>query len=186
MTELKPWSVTASKTVFKDKWIHVRADDCITAESAVVAPYYVLEYTDWVQVVAFDEEDQILLIEQYRHGVGRMSLESPGGVMDAGETDPVATAKRELLEETGFTASDWIYVGKLAVNPATHTNFIHIVLANEARKEGEPADDPTERVKVQRISAKDAVPLLLSGKFIHSLHVAGLTMALHHGGKWKA
>ncbi|WP_342242622.1 NUDIX hydrolase [Ensifer sp. OTU672] len=186
MTELKPWSVTASKTVFKDKWIHVRADDCITAEGAVVAPYYVLDYTDWVQVVAFDEDDQLLLIEQYRHGVGRMSLESPGGVMDAGETDPVETAKRELLEETGFTAADWIYVGRLAANPATNTNFFHIVLANGARKTAEAADDPTERVKVHRIAAKDAVPLLLSGKIMHALHVAGLTMAFHHGGKWKA
>lgn len=184
MDKLKRWQVTASRTIFKDKWIHVRADDCVTPEGVPIAPYYILEYGDWVQVFAFDEEDKLLLIEQYRHGVRRNSLEPPGGAIDHNDLDPIEAAKRELREETGYTAEVWEYVGKLAVNPATHTNYSHIVLATSARRTSEPMDDPTEKVKLHRWDLGQALDELFAGMMIQSMHVAGLILALRKAGKW--
>ena len=64
------WRVTGSRYVHKDRWIAVRADDCVTEDGVSVAPYYVLEYPDWVEIVALDADDNLLLVRQYRHGVG--------------------------------------------------------------------------------------------------------------------
>lgn len=86
--------------VLRDRWISVHADDCVTAEGVEISPYYVLEYPDWVNVVALDEYDHVLLIRQYRHGLGRISLELPCGGAEPGEST-LDAARRELLEETG-------------------------------------------------------------------------------------
>jgi len=96
--------VTRSRHVYRDRWISVRADDCVTASGVEVKPFYVLEYPDWVHVVAVDRYDHILLVRQYRHGLGEVSLELPGGMMDRMDVDPVAAGMRELLEETGTGA----------------------------------------------------------------------------------
>ena len=68
----------------------MRADDCETASGIAVSPYYIVEYPDWVQVVAIDQHDHVLLVRQYRHGLGEFSLELPAGNMDAPERDPLA------------------------------------------------------------------------------------------------
>jgi 8-oxo-dGTP pyrophosphatase MutT (NUDIX family) len=82
------WRVTASRYIHKDRWIALRADDCVTDDGVPVAPYYVLEYPDWVEVVALDADDNVLLVRQYRHGMGDFSIELPAGGMDPGDTDP--------------------------------------------------------------------------------------------------
>ena len=69
-SRLQPWTVRSSRRVLHDRWISVRADDCVTAEGAEVSPFYVLEYPDWVNVVALDDENHVLLVRQYRHGLG--------------------------------------------------------------------------------------------------------------------
>ena len=90
-----PWSVTGARSVIRDRWIDLRADDCLTSDGHVVAPYYVLRWPDWVQIVAIDDEDHVVLIEQYRHGLGIISLELPSGAIDAADASPIAAGKRE-------------------------------------------------------------------------------------------
>ncbi|TWF54495.1 NUDIX hydrolase [Neorhizobium alkalisoli] len=100
MTDTK-WSVLSSETVVKDRWIDLRAETCVTPSGQEIAPYYVLSYPDWVNIVAITADDEIVLVRQYRHGAADVFTEIPGGAVDAGDPDPVAAAKRELLEETG-------------------------------------------------------------------------------------
>ena len=90
-----PWTVRDSTYPLLDRWIRVRADDCATAAGVRVAPYYVLEFPDFVHVLAETVSGQIVLVRQYRHGIGASSLELPGGVMDPGESDILVTAARE-------------------------------------------------------------------------------------------
>ncbi|MBB3608854.1 NUDIX hydrolase [Rhizobium sp. BK602] len=186
IADLPPWQVKSSEYVHRDRWLKVRADSCVTAEGIEIAPYYVLEYPDWVQVIALDAEDNIYLVQQYRHGLGVVALELPGGAVDASDASPIETAARELREETGLSAADWEHVGSLAANPATHTNLCHIVLARNVELTARPADDPTERIRLVRMPIRQAVELALEGKMIQVIHVAALTLALHRAGKWDA
>ncbi|MFT4183997.1 MAG: NUDIX hydrolase [Rhizobium sp.] len=184
--DLPPWRVSSSTYLHRDRWLKVRADDCVTAEGVEIAPYYVLEYPDWVEVIALDAEDNIYLVQQYRHGLGVVALELPGGAVDTSDASPVEAAARELREETGLSATDWEYVGSLAPNPATHTNLCHIVLARNVELTATPADDPTERIRLIRMPIRQAVAMALEGKMIQVIHVAALTLALHRAGKWDA
>jgi 8-oxo-dGTP pyrophosphatase MutT (NUDIX family) len=183
--DLPPWRTTGSTYLVHDRWLKVRADNCVTAEAVEIAPYYVLEYPDWVEIIALDAEDHIYLVQQYRHGLGVVALELPGGAMDANDASPVEAAARELREETGLSSTDWDYVGKLAPNPATHTNLAHIVIARNVEFSSKPADDPTERIRLIRMPIRQAIELALEGKMIQMIHVAALTLALHKAGKWE-
>ncbi len=184
--DLPPWQVTSSTRLLHDRWLKVRADTCVTAEGVEIAPYYVLEYPDWVEVIALDAEDNIYLVQQYRHALGVVALELPGGAVDVSDASPVEAAARELREETGLSAPEWEYVGSLAPNPATHTNLCHIVLARNVELATKPADDPTERIRLVRMPIRQAIALALEGKIIQVIHVAALTLALHRAGKWNA
>jgi 8-oxo-dGTP pyrophosphatase MutT (NUDIX family) len=178
------WIVESSTHVFRDRWISVRADSCRTPEGAKIAPFYVLEYADWVQVVALDDQEHVILVEQYRHGLGITSLELPTGGMELTDTTPVEAAQRELAEETGFTADSWQHIATLAPNPANQNNRCHAVLALGARLSGIPNDDPTERVRVLRVPVAEAVRLARSGAIVQALHVAALALALTAIGRW--
>jgi len=182
--DLKPWIVKASREVIRDRWLKVRADDCITAEGIEVAPYYVLDYPDWIHVVALDEEDHVILVEQYRHGIRAMSLELPAGGIDPGDPSPLAAAARELEEETGYVGADWRYLGRLSPNPATHGNFCHTALAQGVRPGGRPLNDPTERIRVVRVPVREAVRLSLDGGILNAMQIASLVVALSAIGKW--
>lgn len=182
--DLPPWRTTSSTRLVHDRWLKVRADNCVTAEGVEIAPYYVLEYPDWVGIIALDAEDHIYLVQQYRHGLGVVALELPGGAVDANDASPVEAAARELREETGLSSTEWDYVGKLAPNPATQTNHSHIVIARNVELASRPADDPTERIRLIRMPIRQAIELALEGKMIQVIHVAALTLALHKAGKW--
>jgi 8-oxo-dGDP phosphatase len=181
--KLQPWKVRGSKHVLRDRWISVRADDCVTAEGVELSPFYLLEYPDWVNVVAIDAEDHVILVRQYRHGLGRMSLELPSGGRDLGE--PVLeAAARELFEETGYGSQRALtLVASLSPNPASHTNFAHTVLAEEAAIVGAPQPDATEVIEVERVPCAKAVELALSGGILHTGHVTALLLGLRAAGK---
>ncbi|WP_159728927.1 NUDIX hydrolase [Methylosinus sp. Ce-a6] len=174
---LRPWEVRSSRTLVRDRWINLRADRCVTQRGAELDPYYVLEYEDWVHVVALDEEDRLLLVRQYRHGAGSASLELPGGKLDAHESDPIAAGARELLEETGHAAPSLRHLARLSPNPATHANWIH-VLYGEGAKEIAPLNlDSGEDICVERIPWREALALALGGGVLNVQHVGLLAIA---------
>lgn len=181
---LPAWAVESSRHVVKDRWISVRADSCRTAEGVEIAPFYVLEYADWVQIVALDDQEQLILIEQYRHGLGVTSLELPTGAMELADADPLDAARRELTEETGFSAESWRHIATLAPNPANQNNRCHIVLALGARRTVIPNDDPTERVRVLHVPVHEAVRLARGGAIVQAMHVAALALALTEINRW--
>lgn len=183
---LVPWSVTASRQVLRDRWISVRADECMTAEGIAIASFYVLEYPDWVQVVAIDMEDRLVLVRQYRHGSGEISLELPSGGVEPADADPVAAARRELAEETGYGGGDWRLIGSGRPNAANQTNRFHVVLATGVTLVGTPAADPSEQVEVVRLPVAKGVELALTGGLPQAMHVATLAMALTPIGRWSA
>ena len=143
-----------------------------------------IEQPDWVQVVAVTDANEVVLIEQYRHGRGIVSLELPTGVLDRPDEAPLAAGQRELAEETGYTARNWRLLASIPVNPANHNNLTHIVLATGAAQTGVPADDPHERVRAHLRPAKEVVALARSGGTTQAMHVTGLALGLTELGLW--
>ncbi len=177
------WRVRHSRIIHQDRWISLRADDCVTDGGVAISPYYVLDYPDFVHALALDPAGRVVLVRQYRHGAKSLSLELPGGVMDPGEADPVAAAMRELREETGFTSPSARLIASLSGDPAKMGNRTHLVLAEAALAEHSPAPDETEGVSVVLLPVADSLELALSGGILHAAHVAFLLMGLRACGR---
>ncbi|ANE49866.1 NUDIX hydrolase [Flavisolibacter tropicus] len=164
------WKVLASTYLHKDNWLTVRKDTCELPNGKVISGYYVLEYPDWVNVLALTEDNKVVLVKQYRHALGQVGIEVPGGVIDEGET-PEEACRRELLEETGYEFEQYHYLGKICANPATTTNFTHMFLATGGRKVAEQQLDDTEDVEVLFHSIAEVKAFLLQNTIMQSLHV---------------
>ncbi|QGM47061.1 NUDIX hydrolase [Methylocystis heyeri] len=175
---LRPWKADSSRVLVDSPWIRLRAERCVTQRGAVLDPFYLLDYPEWVHVAAFDDEDRLLLVRQYRHGARRMTLELPGGMMDPGEDDPLAAGARELLEETGHVAETLAHLARLSPNPSSHTNGLHILLATGVKRRGELSLDATEDVVVEPTPWREAVRMAIAGEMIHAQHVGLLFIAL--------
>ena len=183
MTTLKPWTVTASRIVLADRWIRLRADSCVAPSGDVVDPFYVLEYADWVHVVALTDDDRLVMNRQYRHAAGEVHLELPGGVMDAADADAIEAGKREFREETGHAAAEWRHVVSLRPNPATHTNRVHTVLALGAYADGAQNFDNGEEIAVELVPVAELLRSIREGAVQQSTHVASLLLALNMAGR---
>jgi ADP-ribose pyrophosphatase len=124
-----------------------------------------------VTIVALTKQNEILLIRQYRHGAGKILLELPGGGVNGNE-EPLAAAKRELLEETGYTSDDIIEVGRVSPNPASHTNLMYAFLALNAEKAGDQCLDETEEIEVFPTPLDEVIVMARNGELLQSLHVS--------------
>lgn len=172
------WTVLSSRSVIRDRWIDLRADDCLTPSGHEIAPYYVLTYPDWVHVVALTASDEVLLVRQYRHGAGGSFLELPGGVIDGGEAVEAA-ARRELAEETGHEAGAITLVSSLHPNPAIQNNRVHVCIAENLVAEGSlQLDAGEEGLTVELLPVQTVLDGLTAGILGQSLHVTSLLLGL--------
>lgn len=151
----------------------------LSPRTGQVGQYKVLRIASWANVVALTPEREVVLIEQYRHGIDDLTLEIPGGVVEPDE-DPLAGAARELREETGFAGDPPKLIGTVHPNPAIQDNVCYTYLIQNARLVGELQLDPGEHIAVRTVPI-DAVPRLLrEGLITHSLVVAAFHwLALH-------
>ena len=128
-------------------------------------------------MVALTKDGDVVLVRQYRHGVGDVLLELPGGVVEDGE-EPVDGARRELLEETGYAASTVVEVGRIYPNPAFQTNPLYCFLALDAEKVSGQNLDAGEDIEVQLVPLEELIGMAKVGEFPHALNVAVLFQAL--------
>jgi 8-oxo-dGTP pyrophosphatase MutT (NUDIX family) len=135
--------------------------------------FYILKTNDWVNVVALTDDDELVMIEQWRQGVLRVTLEIPGGIVDPGES-PFDAAVRELLEETGFRAREWRSLGSIEPNPAIQDNRCHTFVALGAQPSGAQAFDAHEQCRVVIEPWARAGSLLASGTITHALVAVAL------------
>ena len=178
---ITPWKITDSRYLIRDPWMVLRADCCVTASGVTVDPYYVQEPHDWVQIVAFDRRDRILITRQYRHGAAVISAEFPCGVVEPGEA-PAEAARRELLEETGCTSQDLWPLSSLSPNPARYSNKIHAFIAIDTQQVQAQNLDKTEEIEFGFLTLPEVLSLIDQGAFPQALHLANLFLALRRLG----
>jgi ADP-ribose pyrophosphatase len=171
------WKILSSTYIHKGPWATLRSDKCVMPDGRIVDEYYVLEYSNWVNAVAITEDNKILMVKQYRHAAGVVSLEIPGGVIDGDET-PEHAMQRELLEETGYLFNDIELLCTVYANPSTANNHTYCYLAKGGKKVQEQALDDHEEIIVEEYTIEEIKHLLAKNKIIQALHCTGLFYAL--------
>lgn len=171
---VKPWKVLES-SYFRPRF---RIDKCELGNGKLLDAT-IFEFRSWANIVALTTNNEVVLVSQYRHGVCDVLLEFPGGVVEDGE-DPLDGAKRELLEETGYTSSKLVQVGQIYPNPALQTNTLYCYLALDAEKVSEQSLDAGEDIEVRLMPLDELIEMAKRGEFPHALMTAVLFSVLSY------
>jgi len=175
---VRSWRVAHRETLFSHRLFALRRESLV-AETEIVSTReaLTLDAPSWVNVIALLPGGRVLLVRQWRYGIGGTTLEIPGGMVEAEE--PLAAAGRELFEETGYRAGRITYLGEVEPNPAFITNRCFTFVAEDLERIGEPEGDGEEELVVE-IAALSQIPgLILSGAIRHALVVAAFYLFEH-------
>ena len=182
---MRKWKVLESTNIFVSKLMRFYTDKCELPDGRVMPHYYVMEFPEWVNVIALTEEGVAILVEQYRHAAGGGFLEIPGGSTNPGsEEGPQAAAARELREETGYQSENWLNVGFHYPNPAIQTNRLHTYIAFNCKKIQEPELDLYEDLALKTMPVKELYDKANLGEISHSLILASLSLARPYLKEW--
>ena len=143
--------------------------------TGAVGRFQVLNCAPWVNVIALTDEDEVVLIRQFRHGTAEVTVEIPGGLVDPGEAPQVAAA-RELLEETGFAGATPVHLGSVEPNPALQDNVCSTWLIRAARPVAQPRPDDMEQIEVVLLPRDEVDSWIDSGSIRHALVVAAFKL----------
>lgn len=170
--QVEIWKRQSSKEIADCRVFKIREDFCEREPDGATHNFFVIEVPDWVNIIALTREKNVVLIEQYRQGSEEITVEIPGGMIDAGE-EPESAARRELAEETGYEAGKIILLGKSRPNPAIQNNWMYHYLAHDCEKTRETSFDEHESLITKLASRAEVENLITAGKITHSLAVAG-------------
>lgn len=171
------WEIIKDKKVYETPIFSLHEKKVLPDAGSDAANFYVLQAPEWINVISLTEDNHIILVEQYRHGIDEPTLEIPGGMVDEGE-EPIEAAKRELLEETGFEADSWEALGKTSSNPAILSNFTHLYLATGCKKTGPQQTDGHEDIDVHTMPLHEFLSLVEEDVVHHSIVLAGVAKFL--------
>ena len=167
------WKVLKSEYLFKRPWLTARRDTCQLPDGRIMDEYYVLEYPTFINVIAITKDDEMVLVRQYRHGLGRTCFELVAGCVEEGE-DPMVAAQRELLEETGFTGGEWTETMCYSCNASAMNNLSHSYLAVGVERTDTQHLDANEDIEVYTFPKDEVHQMLLRGDFMQASMIAPL------------
>lgn len=170
---VKPWKVLESEYVSSRPWLTARKDKVQLPSGEVYDEYYVLEYPTWVNIIAITEDDKFVLVEQYRHALGIVETELCAGVVEQGE-QPLAGAKRELQEETGYAGGRWKLNCITAGNPGSANNLCYCYIARGVKKVSGQHLDATEDIKVRILTRRQLFSMLKNGGMMQAMMTTSL------------
>ena len=169
----KKWEILNSEYLIRRPWLTARRDCVRLPDGVVNEEYYVLEYPDWVNVIALTEDGHFIMEKQYRHGLQWTGYEICAGVCEENET-PMKSAQRELLEETGFGGGEWSYFMTLSANASSMNNLCHCFVATGVRRIFDPCQEATEDISVHLLTTEEVLSLLVNNEMRQALMIAPL------------
>lgn len=181
---MKPWKVLDKKIILERRWLSISEERVALPNGTVIDEFHVVHSPNWASVIAVTgqgtADDDIILVEQYRHGLGRASLELPAGVIDPGE-EPLSAAQRELREETGYAADAWQSLIEVSPEPARSTHRAHFFLAKGAHLVGPAQPEPSEVIAVRRCRIAVLMSEIEQGHMAHAAHIGAVLLAAQRG-----
>lgn len=172
------WTIRASELAFDHRWARVRHDTVELPNGVIMDDYYYWDGGDFAQVFAMTQENEVLLVRQYKHAIRDIVLELPGGMLNTSDEDPLVAARRELGEETGYQSDTWHSLGVLFPSSAKATTKGHAFLALDAYEAGNPTPDVSEHIEVVRCSVRDLGDAISRGEIRDSNSIAVVFLAV--------
>jgi ADP-ribose pyrophosphatase len=165
---VRDWKLMGSRRLNDYGFFSVRADQVRSPRTQETHEFYVLETGAWVNVIALTPTNKVVTISQFRHGIRATGMEIPGGIVEAGE-QPCTAAERELAEETGYAAAEFVCLGRVAPNPALQDNWCYSYLAVDAKREKDQSLDPGEDIAAAEVDLERIPQLIRDGTISHGL-----------------
>lgn len=169
--EILPWQKIETHRIAECKVFSVHRNRSLmpTASEEKAYDFYVLHPSNWVNVIPITARGEVVFIEQYRHGIEQITLEIPGGAIDAADSSSAEAAARELFEETGFVSDNFVFLGRNHPNPAMQSNYCDTFLALDARRICVPRFEGTEDIALKLIGLDEVPHVIKSGAITHAL-----------------
>ncbi len=172
------WELISEEHIEKDQWIDFRRVAYRLPDGSVWEPYYTYSRKNYVVIVAETEDGKFLCVHQYRQGIGKVTVEFPaGGIETALEDRPqdwreaqaqeiaLAAAKRELMEETGYTSEDWSFLMAVPGNATIADNYAYLYYAKNCRKVSDLHLDEMEFLEPELYSTEEIETMIKDGAF---------------------
>ena len=175
----KPWPRIESRQIHDYRFFRLRQDTSLHPQRGSRHDFFVFEFPHWVNIIPLTEAEEVVFIRQFRHGTRELTLEVPGGTIDAGES-PRTAALREMAEETGYEAAETTELGWVHPNPAIQTNRCWSFLARNVVPGKGPRLEDGETIEVEVLPLTDVPELLANGMISHGLVVAAFHLLNQH------
>ena len=177
---MQPWTILAQKTLLDRKWLRITEDSVRLPNGTIIDEFHVMHSPNWAAVIAVTPDRQIVMVEQYRHGLGRTSLELPSGVIDPGEQS-LDAAKRELFEETGYQAQNWVALVDVSPEPSRSTHRAFFFVAYGAERVGDARPEASEVINVRLLHVNNLLGQVVQGRMDHAAHLGAILLADKRG-----
>ncbi|MEY4065852.1 MAG: hypothetical protein RIR26_2060 [Pseudomonadota bacterium] len=177
--ELRKFKLGEAAEAFRCPIFRVEARQAQSHDGLHLKSMFTLHCSHWVNVVPVTADGHVVLIEQHRFGTDTITLETPGGAVDAGENDLTMAALRELEEETGLTSQRVLSLPGYAPNPAIQGNRITYFIAFDCQPLVVPREhhDPFEEIRIRLVPIEEALMMARSGQIQHALAALALLVA---------
>ena len=171
---IRPWQKLGSRPVGDFRIFTVRTDEKLSPRTGAKHDFFIIDCVDWVNVLAITPQQELVMVEQYRHGTNTVELEIPGGIMDRTDASPLHTGVRELREETGFEGENARVLGDVFANPAIMSNTCHTVLIENCALKHPVEWDSGEDMLTRLVPLAEVPSLVATGKIKHPLVIVAL------------